>query len=77
MFATAIQQSVPIELVDDGNNSFIEAYNGSIPKARDLITSQWSEYIWDKKTLDIQAPTTRDVVCVSYVAFALGVLILH
>jgi hypothetical protein len=76
VFATALEQSVPIELADDGNNLCIEAYNGSIQKARDLITGQWSECIWDKKTLDIQAPTTRDEVCVSYVTFALVVLII-
>ena len=72
--ATVIQQVAPIELAYDGNNPFIEAYNGSIKKARDLIIGQWSECIWDNTTLDIQASTTRDEVCVSNVTF---VLIVH
>ncbi len=52
---------------------FIKAYNGSIKKARDLITGQWSECIWDRTTLEIQATTTRDEVYVSYVTLALVV----
>jgi hypothetical protein len=71
--AKVIQQTVPIALTYDENNPFIKAYNGSIKKARDLITGQWSDCIWDKTTLDIQAPTTRDEVCVRYVTLALVV----
>jgi len=38
--ATPILQPAHIEVTYDGNNSFIDAYNGCIKKAWDLITGQ-------------------------------------
>ena len=57
-----VEQNLPIDITYDADNPLIDAYLGSIKKARDMITGQWSECIWDKKHLDIQAPTTSDEV---------------
>jgi len=57
-----VKKHVPVDIPYDVNNLFIDAYIGSIKKARDMITGQWSECTWAKKNLDIQAPTTCDEV---------------
>ena len=41
---------------------FIDAYLGSIKKARGMITGQWIECIWDKKNIDIHPQVTSDMV---------------
>ena len=51
-----------VDIPYDVDNPFIDAYLGSIKKARDVITDQWSESTWDKKKLEIQAPSTSDEV---------------
>jgi len=61
---TPIQHHAPIDLTYDADNPLIDAYNGSIKKARDMITGQRSECICDKKNLEIQARATSDEVCV-------------
>jgi hypothetical protein len=57
-----VEQHLTIDITYDVDNSFIDAYLGSIKKARDMITGQWSECLWDKKNLDIQAPLTSNEV---------------
>jgi hypothetical protein len=60
----SVQQSNAIDLTDDTNNPFINAYLGSIQKPRDTIAGQWRECTWDKKSLDVRDPATIDeVVC--------------
>jgi len=71
--ATPIQQPVPIKVTYDERNPFIDAYNVSIKKTKDSMMGQWRECIRDKKTLDIQAPSTSDEV---YSIFTLVVLII-
>jgi hypothetical protein len=58
-------QSDTIDLTDDADNPFIDAYFKSIEKARDTIAGQWRECNWDKKGLDIQDPATSDEVLIA------------
>jgi hypothetical protein len=53
-----VQRSVAIDLTDDVDNPFIDAYIKSIKKARDMIAGQWRECTRDKKSLGIQCPAT-------------------
>jgi hypothetical protein len=57
-----------IDLTNDADiNPFIGAYLGSIQKARNISAGQWRECNWDKKSLDVQAPTTiAEVICHVY-----------
>jgi hypothetical protein len=57
-----VEQHLLIDITYDVDNPFIDAYLGSIKTTRDMITGQWSECIWDKKNLDIQAPATSNEV---------------
>jgi hypothetical protein len=54
-----MRHSGTIELTNDGDNPFIDAFFTSIEKARNMIAGQWRECTWDKKVLDIQDPTTN------------------
>ena len=46
------------DLTNDTDNPFIDAYFGSIKKARDTIAGQWKECIWDKKSLNVYDPAS-------------------
>ena len=60
--AAPVQESIDIDLADDDDNPFISAYNQSIQPAKDVITGQWKECVWDQKNLNIELPaTTREV----------------
>jgi hypothetical protein len=43
-------------------NPFIDAYMKSIQPARDIISGQWSECIWDQTNLNIEPPACEDEV---------------
>ena len=58
----SVQDHVAIDITDDGDNPFIEAYYGSIRPVGDIITGQWKECIWDNKNLNIEAPPTNEEV---------------
>jgi len=53
-----IRHSGTIDLTNDADNPFIDAYFTSIQKAREAIADQWRECTWDKKFVDIQALAT-------------------
>ncbi len=53
-----MRHSGTIDLINDANNPFIDAYFTSIQKARDTIVGQWRECTWDHKFWDIRAPAT-------------------
>ncbi len=53
-------------------NPFIDAYMRSIQPARNVICGQWSECVWDEKTLSIEAPATMvEVGFTSYLFYFL------
>ncbi len=59
---TPVQDSIDIDVSDDDENPFITAYIQSIQLAKDGITGQWKECVWDQKNLNIELPaTTREV----------------
>jgi hypothetical protein len=57
------QNQDSIDLTTEGDlNPFIEAYRASIQPAIDSINGQWSDCIWDKSNLIIEAPAHADEV---------------
>ena len=57
-----VQKSIDIDLSDDDDNHFISAYIQSIRRAKDVITAQWKECVWDQKNLNIELPATTHEV---------------
>ena len=54
--AAPVQGSIDIDLSADDDNPFISAYIQNIQLAKDVITGQWKECVWDQKNLNIELP---------------------
>jgi len=50
--AAPVQESIDIDLYGDNANPFISTYIQSIQQAKDVITGQWKECVWDQKNLN-------------------------
>ena len=59
------------QTVDQSKNPFVDAYMKSIKPARDIITSQWRNCVWDKKSLSIEQPASdKEVNAIPFHSYA-------